>query len=115
MIICFGHLSRPKLCKNQLKIQLLIVKSTIKMPYKFIDLFCGIGSFHYSFGKMGWECVLACDKDQTLHDVYEKNYGIRPVGDIYNINPKDIPQYDILCAGFPCQPFSKAGKHGGIQ
>ena len=72
------------------------------MSYKFIDLFCGIGSFHYSFNKMGWECVLASDNDESTHDVYEKNYGMRPVGDIYDIDPKDIPAYDVLCAGFPC-------------
>ena len=85
------------------------------MTYKFIDLFCGIGSFHYSFDKMGWECVLASDIDETVHSVYEKNYGIKPVGDIYDIDPKDIPEYDVLCGGFPCQPFSNAGKHGGFD
>ena len=84
------------------------------MTRKFVDLFCGIGSFHYSFGKMGWECVLASDNDETVHSVYEKNYGMKPVGDIYDIDPKDIPEYDVLCGGFPCQPFSNAGKHGGF-
>lgn len=84
------------------------------MTHKFVDLFCGIGSFHYSFNKMGWECVLASDNDETVHDVYEKNYGMKPVGDIYDIDTDDIPDYDVLCGGFPCQPFSNAGKHGGF-
>ena len=84
------------------------------MKRKFVDLFCGIGSFHYSFSKLGWECVLASDNDETLHSVYEKNYGMKPVGDIYDIDTDDIPDYDVLCGGFPCQPFSNAGKHGGF-
>jgi len=63
---------------------------------------------------MGWECVLASDNDETVHSVYEKNYGMKPVGDIYDIDTNDIPEYDVLCGGFPCQPFSNAGKHGGF-
>jgi DNA (cytosine-5)-methyltransferase 1 len=81
---------------------------------KFIDLFSGIGSFHYSFKKLGWECVMACDINKSARDTYEHNYKMKPLGDICDIDPKSIPQYDILCAGFPCQPFSIAGKHKGF-
>lgn len=82
---------------------------------KYIDLFCGIGSFHYSFNKLGFKCVMACDILKPAIKTYEKNYGIKPLGDIVNINPEDIEQYDILCAGFPCQPFSNIGQHKGMD
>jgi len=86
-----------------------------KKTIKFIDLCCGIGSFHNSFKKLGWECILSSDIDETTHEPYEKNYGIRPLGDLYKIDPKKIKPYDILCAGFPCQSFSQAGQHKGFD
>ena len=82
---------------------------------KFIDLFCGIGSFHYSFKKLNWECVMACDINNTVKESYKTNYGLLPLGDITEINPNTIPNYDILCAGFPCQPFSQCGQHKGFD
>jgi DNA (cytosine-5)-methyltransferase 1 len=82
---------------------------------KYIDLFCGIGSFHYSFKKLGWDCVMACDIDNSVKETYRLNYNVLPLGDITEITVEDIPQYDILCAGFPCQPFSQCGKHKGFN
>jgi len=82
---------------------------------KFIDLFCGIGSFHYSFKKLGWNCVMSCDIDNAVKETYKNNYGISPLGDITEIEPKNITNYDILCAGFPCQPFSQCGQHKGFD
>ena len=82
---------------------------------KFIDLFCGIGSFHYSFKKLGWDCVMSCDIDNAAKETYKTNYGILPLGDITEIEPKNITNYDILCAGFPCQPFSQCGQHKGFD
>lgn len=81
----------------------------------FIDLFCGIGSFHYSFQKLGWSCVMACDIDKAVRETYARNYGMTPLGDITEIDPPQVPSYDILCAGFPCQPFSQCGKHKGFD
>ena len=82
---------------------------------KFIDVCCGIGGFHQALKNMGFECVMACDIDENCRDVYELNYHIRPEGDLTKINVETIPNFDILCAGFPCQPFSKAGHQTGFK
>ena len=80
---------------------------------KFIDLFAGIGGFHEGAKKLGHECVFASEIEDDLRDVYEKNYGIKPAGDIRKVKNSEIPNHDLLMAGFPCQPFSKAGKQAG--
>lgn len=81
----------------------------------FIDLFCGIGSFHYSFKKLGWKCIMACDINNAVKETYMENYKLKPLDDIININPENIENYDILCAGFPCQAFSQCGKQKGFN
>jgi len=78
--------------------------------YKFIDLFCGIGGFHQALHKMGAQCILACDIDKSCREVYTDNYGIEPVTNVKDINEKTMDDFDILCAGFPCQSFSNGGK-----
>ncbi len=83
--------------------------------FTFIDLFSGIGGFHYGLSQCGGECVMASDIDPITAESYEKNYGIRPRGDIYQISSEDIPEFDMLCGGFPCQPFSNVGQHGGFE
>ena len=82
---------------------------------KFIDLFCGIGGFHQALSKLGFECVFASDIDENCRKTYEKNYNIKPEGDITKIEIDTIPKFDILCGGFPCQPFSKAGFQKGFN
>jgi len=77
--------------------------------YTFIDLFCGIGGFHQALTKMGAKCVLACDIDKDCRTVYKNNYNMEPVTNIKNINEKTMPDFDILCGGFPCQSFSNGG------
>lgn len=84
-------------------------------PFKFIDLFCGIGGFHQAMASLGGECVFACDIDEDCRKTYKANYGLAPAGDITKIDAADIPTHDVLCAGFPCQAFSKAGNRLGFE
>lgn len=82
---------------------------------RFVDLFCGIGSFHAAFRGKGAECVLACDSDEAVRKTYARMYpGTRVEGDVCDV--EDVPQHDVLCAGFPCQPFSNIGfRRGGRE
>ena len=89
---------------------------------RYIDLFCGLGAFHTAFNRrnqeqdtVNYECVMACDINEGVRNIYEENYGLKPRGDIDEIDSGDIPDFDILCAGFPCQPFSIAGKQEGFE
>ena len=83
--------------------------------FKFIDLFCGIGGFHRALSNLGGTCVFASDIDKRCQDVYERNFGLRPVGDVRAIRSEDVPDHDILCGGFPCQPFSTAGNRNAFE
>ena len=75
---------------------------------RFIDLFAGLGGFHLALKNLGHECVFASEIDGTLRTTYYENFRMRPSGDIREVAVESIPSHDILCAGFPCQPFSKA-------
>jgi len=76
---------------------------------RFIDLFCGIGGFRLAFEKADCKCVFSSDWNEKAQETNEANFGERPHGDILTVAVADIPAHDILCAGFPCQPFSIAG------
>lgn len=87
----------------------------IETNMRFIDLFAGLGGFHLALNKLGHKCVFASELDTSLRELYKRNFGIEPAGDIRSVKPTDIPEHDILCAGFPCQPFSKAGSQDGLE
>ena len=81
---------------------------------KFIDLFGGLGGFHKALNRLGHQCVFASELDPMLASLYEQNFNIEPAGDIREA-VGNVPSHDILCAGFPCQPFSKAGGQLGFD
>ncbi|MBX7258672.1 MAG: DNA (cytosine-5-)-methyltransferase [Candidatus Hydrogenedentes bacterium] len=82
---------------------------------RFIDLFAGLGGFHLALRRLGHECVFACEINDTLQTTYERNFDIKPLGDIRDVVAKSVHDHEILCAGFPCQPFSKAGQQLGFE
>lgn len=83
--------------------------------FRFIDLFAGLGGFHVALERLGGRCVFASEWKEHLQDLYETNFGLRPAGDITQVEPERIPDHDVLTAGFPCQPFSKAGDQRGFE
>jgi DNA (cytosine-5)-methyltransferase 1 len=97
--------------------------------FKFIDLFAGIGGFHIAMSNLGGECVFASEWDEDCRKVYSHNFSESSkyifnedgtpnenfCGDITMVEPNNIPEHDVLCAGFPCQPFSQAGYKKGFE
>ena len=87
-----------------------------KKHFTFIDLFAGIGGFHLAAKQNGGECLMACEIDQAAKQTYLANHEVTNfVEDITKIEIKNIPSHDLLCAGFPCQPFSQAGFKKGFN
>ena len=82
---------------------------------RFVDLFAGLGGFHLALKDLDCECVFASEIDEELQALYRENFGMSPEGDIRRVPLGEIPEHDILCAGFPCQPFSKAGFQRGLN
>ncbi|MCK5742285.1 MAG: DNA cytosine methyltransferase, partial [Chlorobi bacterium] len=91
------------------------LKPKRKTTFKFIDLFAGIGGFRIALQSLGGKCVFTSEIDKYAQQSYEANFDDAPDGDIREIDEKNIPDHDILCAGFPCQTFSIAGKRLGFE
>lgn len=87
----------------------------MEAKFRFVDVFAGLGGFHVALEHLGGECVFAAELQPYLQDLYKINFGIQPFGDITKIDPNDVPDHDVLTAGFPCQPFSKAGEQLGFE
>ena len=102
-------------CMDKVFVNNTLPKESFTEPLKFIDLFCGIGGFRYAsaqaFDKLGIksECVFSSDIDKFAQESYKANFGEMPAGDITKIDAKDIPDFDVLFGGFPCQAFSICG------
>lgn len=87
----------------------------MQSSFTFIDLFSGIGGFHQAMTNLGGRCVLASEIDEFAIETYKSNYGMDSGVNVNDLQEADIPDHDVLCAGFPCQPFSKAGAQAGFE
>ena len=84
-------------------------------PFKFIDLFCGVGGFRLGMERNGGVCVMSSEIDKFARQTYAANFGETPRGDVTQIRASSVPDHDVLCAGFPCQPFSTIGQREGFD
>lgn len=82
---------------------------------KFIDLFAGIGGIRLGFEKNGYKCIYSNEINDHACEMYEANFGVNPKGDITKLDPKTLPDFDVLVGGFPCQSFSICGKQKGFD
>lgn len=111
----YGKVKKAAECAAEFQPFLQFIDEQIPYPppkeakFTFIDLFAGIGGFRIAMQDNGGKCVFSCEWNKYSQKTYEANFGETPYGDITKINEKEIPDHDVLCAGFPCQPFSLAG------
>lgn len=91
------------------------IKKRSLEDYTFIDLFAGLGGFRLAFESLGARCVYSNEWDEPVRMVYKQNFGVLPDGDVTKVDECEIPDHDILCAGFPCQAFSISGKQRGFE
>ena len=82
---------------------------------RFIDLFCGIGGFRQALEDCGSTCVFSSDWDKDAQFTYLQNYDEGPSGDLTEVKATEVPDHEVLCGGFPCQPFSISGNQGGFE
>lgn len=92
-----------------------IATKTKWQSFRYIDLFAGIGGIRLPFQRLGGKCVFSSEIDKFAIETYKANYNETPHGDITQIKEEEIPNFDILLAGFPCQAFSIAGKRKGFE
>ena len=94
---------------------MISIEKKLLLNYTFIDLFAGLGGFRIALESLGAKCIYSNEWDIPVREVYAENFGDIPDGDITQVHESNIPNHDILCAGFPCQAFSISGKQLGFE
>jgi len=117
--IIFSEYNQAQITKSAEDLAIIthrdVFKGVLSEGFTFIDLFAGIGGIRQSFENNGGKCIFSSEIDPFAKFTYYTNFGEVPFGDITKISVDSIPKHDILCAGFPCQPFSHIGKREGFE
>lgn len=117
--IIFSEYNQAQITKSAEDLAIIthrdVFKGVLSEGFSFIDLFAGIGGIRQSFENHGGKCIFSSEIDPFAKFTYYTNFGEVPFGDITKISVDSIPKHDILCAGFPCQPFSHIGKREGFE